>query len=74
MAYGSKMNYRSSGFIAGSLVAMAASYTYKTQADEANHLTFSWGSSKKGQLGVGHENSTVVEPVQVEDLEGMRLK
>jgi len=42
--------------------------------DEAGHLVFSWGSSKYGQLGLGHEKSSVTRVTSIPDLDSMTIK
>ena len=43
-------------------------------ADEAGHMVFGWGSSRTGQLGQGHEKSSVTEVSSIGDLNGMTIK
>jgi hypothetical protein len=66
---------RSAGILGSSALAMFASnLAYKSYSEEAGSYVFGWGSSKKGQLGQGHENIAVVGPTGIKDLEGMNFK
>ena len=66
---------RNAGILGSSAMVMFASnMAYKSYSEEAGSYVFGWGSSKKGQLGLGHEKLSVVGPTSIKDLEGMNFK
>jgi len=42
--------------------------------DVKTHFLFGWGSSQKGQVGVGRETLAIPTPSLLTDLEGMEIK
>ena len=47
---------------------------FATADDVRTQFLFGWGSSQKGQVGVGRETLAIPTPTLISDLEGMEIK
>ena len=57
----------------GLLATHTAYSSYRADSEETGHLIFGWGTSRKGQLGQGHDKEKVDRPLSIADLDNMRI-